>query len=115
MTLTERKCHLRNLWKNYWRGQNASDRPGWPPCHHRIGQGAFVNAVSGARVRRSGKKSHHGGAKNSVLKVKRHQPEALMLYDLLKQNESRTRAVWNTEYPEKELERVAIAFGMSFD
>jgi ppGpp synthetase/RelA/SpoT-type nucleotidyltranferase len=43
------------------------------------------------------------------------QPEALMLYDLLKQNEARTREVWNTEYPEKELERVAIAFGMSFD
>jgi putative GTP pyrophosphokinase len=43
------------------------------------------------------------------------QPEALMLYDLLKQNEAKARQVWNTQYPEKELERVAIAFGMSFD
>lgn len=43
------------------------------------------------------------------------QPESLMIYDLLESDSLSVRRVWNTKYPEKELERVANAFGMSFD
>jgi len=43
------------------------------------------------------------------------QPEALMIYDLLEADPLVVRRAWNERYPEKELERVANAFGMSFD
>jgi putative GTP pyrophosphokinase len=43
------------------------------------------------------------------------QPEALMIYDLLETDQLRLRRVWNERYPEKELERIANAFGISFD
>ena len=43
------------------------------------------------------------------------QPEALMIYDLLESDPLRIRRVWNERYPEKELERIANAFGVSFD
>lgn len=43
------------------------------------------------------------------------QPEALMIYDLLQADPLTTRRVWNERYPEKELERIANAFGISFD
>lgn len=43
------------------------------------------------------------------------QPEALMIYDLLEVDPLRTRRVWNERYPERELERIANAFGISFD
>jgi ppGpp synthetase/RelA/SpoT-type nucleotidyltranferase len=44
------------------------------------------------------------------------QPEALMVYDLLRSKEWATRQAWvDHQYPEKELERLANAFGISFD
>jgi putative GTP pyrophosphokinase len=44
------------------------------------------------------------------------QPEALMLYDLLRSKEWDIRQAWaDHQLPEKELERMANAFGMSFD
>lgn len=43
------------------------------------------------------------------------QPEALLLYDRLQNDPDGTLAVWNSKFPPKELERVAIAFGLSLD
>lgn len=43
------------------------------------------------------------------------QPEALMIYDLLKTEPLSVRESWATSFPEKELERIANAFGISFD
>jgi ppGpp synthetase/RelA/SpoT-type nucleotidyltranferase len=43
------------------------------------------------------------------------QPEALMIYDLLESDQLNLRRVWNEHYPEKELERVANAFGISIE
>lgn len=43
------------------------------------------------------------------------QPEVLMIYDLLVSDQLRVRKVWNEHYPQKELERIANAFGISFD
>jgi ppGpp synthetase/RelA/SpoT-type nucleotidyltranferase len=43
------------------------------------------------------------------------QPEALMIYDLLETKTLETRKTWNEHYPEKELERIANEFGISFD
>ena len=43
------------------------------------------------------------------------QPEVLFLYDLLSSDPDNTRRVWNRNYPEPELERIANAFGISFD
>jgi ppGpp synthetase/RelA/SpoT-type nucleotidyltranferase len=43
------------------------------------------------------------------------QPEVLLLYDLLSSDLDKTRKVWMNSYPEFELERIANAFGISFD
>ncbi|MCU7866022.1 MAG: hypothetical protein KZQ92_18830 [Candidatus Thiodiazotropha sp. (ex Lucinoma borealis)] len=43
------------------------------------------------------------------------QPEALMIYDRLSTDVIGIQKVWNTKYPERELERIANAFGISFD
>jgi ppGpp synthetase/RelA/SpoT-type nucleotidyltranferase len=43
------------------------------------------------------------------------QPEALMIYDLLESDQLELRKAWNERYPDRELERVANAFGISFD
>ncbi len=43
------------------------------------------------------------------------QPEVLFLYDLLASDQDKTRQLWNQKYPERELERIANAFGISFD
>lgn len=43
------------------------------------------------------------------------QPETLMIYDLLHADHLKIRQIWNEHYPEKELERIANAFGISFD
>lgn len=43
------------------------------------------------------------------------QPEVLMIYDLLNSQQYDLRRTWTQHYPERELERLAIAFGMSFD
>ncbi len=44
-----------------------------------------------------------------------YQPEALMIYDCLNTDPVGIRKVWNECYPERELERIANAFGISFD
>lgn len=44
-----------------------------------------------------------------------YQPEALMIYDRLCADSIAIRKVWNAHYPERELERIANAFGISFD
>lgn len=43
------------------------------------------------------------------------QPEALMIYDRLETDANEVRRTWGTKYSDKELERVANAFGISFD
>jgi ppGpp synthetase/RelA/SpoT-type nucleotidyltranferase len=43
------------------------------------------------------------------------QPEVLLLYERLTNDESGMRTAWNQHYPEEELERIANTFGMSFD
>jgi ppGpp synthetase/RelA/SpoT-type nucleotidyltranferase len=43
------------------------------------------------------------------------QPEALMIFDLLKKERLSVRESWVEHYPVKELERVALAFGMTFE
>jgi putative GTP pyrophosphokinase len=42
-----------------------------------------------------------------------YQPEALMIYHLLERKPIATHERWNSELPERELERIATAFGMS--
>jgi len=44
-----------------------------------------------------------------------HQPEALMIYNLLEIDRASTREVWGEHFPERELERLALKFGISFD
>lgn len=43
------------------------------------------------------------------------QPEVLLIYNLLTSARDRTRKVWNENYPDRELERIANAFGVSLD
>jgi putative GTP pyrophosphokinase len=44
-----------------------------------------------------------------------YQPEALMLLERLEVDDLKLRRVWKEQFPEKELERFANAFGISFD
>lgn len=41
------------------------------------------------------------------------QPEVLLVYNLLSSARDKTRKVWNDNYPERELERIANSFGIS--
>lgn len=43
------------------------------------------------------------------------QPEMLLIYNLLDSRRDETREIWNQKYPERELERIANSFGISFD
>jgi ppGpp synthetase/RelA/SpoT-type nucleotidyltranferase len=43
------------------------------------------------------------------------QPEMLLIYNLLDCRRDETREIWNQKYPERELERIANSFGISFD
>jgi hypothetical protein len=43
------------------------------------------------------------------------QPELLMVYDRLLQDQCRLRETWNHALPEAELDRIANVFGFSFD
>ncbi len=43
------------------------------------------------------------------------QPEALMIYDLLETDSHAVRAAWSGVFPDRELERIANTFGISFD
>jgi putative GTP pyrophosphokinase len=42
-----------------------------------------------------------------------YQPESLMIYHLLETKPIATHDLWNSEFPERELERIATAFGIS--
>ncbi len=44
-----------------------------------------------------------------------YQPEALMIYERLEHDQFETRQAWGTRFPERELERLAVTFGISFD
>jgi len=44
-----------------------------------------------------------------------YQPEALMIFERLQNDQFAVREAWNREFPEGELERVANDFGISFD
>ncbi len=44
-----------------------------------------------------------------------YQPEILMIYDRLVDDEFATRKAWNVRFPDQELERIALTFGISFD
>jgi hypothetical protein len=43
------------------------------------------------------------------------QPEVLLIYNVLTSARDKTRKVWNENYPDRELERIANAFGVSLD
>lgn len=43
------------------------------------------------------------------------QPEVLLIYERLKRDRNATRRLWSQSYPERELERIANTFGISFD
>jgi len=43
------------------------------------------------------------------------QPEVLMLYERLEHDQLAVRERWSTMFPGQELERIALAFGISFD
>ena len=43
------------------------------------------------------------------------QPEALMIFDLLKKERLSVRESWVAKYPVRELERIALALGMTFE
>jgi hypothetical protein len=43
------------------------------------------------------------------------QPEVLLVYKLLNSNPDETRQIWNENFPERELERIANTFGLSLD
>ena len=44
-----------------------------------------------------------------------YQPEVLLIYERLEADQVAIRKVWNTRFPERELERIANTFGISFD
>jgi ppGpp synthetase/RelA/SpoT-type nucleotidyltranferase len=44
-----------------------------------------------------------------------YQPEALMIYERLESDQHAIRKLWNTRFPEGELERLANSLGISFD
>lgn len=43
------------------------------------------------------------------------QPEVLLIYSLLDSRRDETREIWSQHFPERELERIANTFGISFD
>jgi ppGpp synthetase/RelA/SpoT-type nucleotidyltranferase len=43
------------------------------------------------------------------------QPEVLMLYERLEHDALAVRERWTSQFPDSELERIALAFGISFD
>jgi ppGpp synthetase/RelA/SpoT-type nucleotidyltranferase len=43
------------------------------------------------------------------------QPEVLLIYKFLDADRDETRQLWNQNYPDRELERIANTFGISFD
>lgn len=60
-------------------------------------------------------KAHELGMENDATPAFLFQPEVLLIYSLLSSARDKTRQVWNQSYPERELERIANSFGISFD
>jgi putative GTP pyrophosphokinase len=55
------------------------------------------------------------GMENDATPAFLFQPEVLLIYNLLTSARDKTRQVWNENYPERELERIANTFGISLD
>ena len=55
------------------------------------------------------------GLENEKITAFLFQPEVLLVYKLLNSNPDETRQVWNENFPERELERIANTFGLSLD
>jgi hypothetical protein len=55
------------------------------------------------------------GVENEATPAFLFQPEVLLVYNLLTSARDKTRQVWNKNYPERELERIANTFGISLD
>jgi putative GTP pyrophosphokinase len=60
-------------------------------------------------------KARELGMENNDTPAFLFQPEVLLVYNLLTSARDKTRQVWNQNYPERELERIANTFGISFD
>jgi putative GTP pyrophosphokinase len=60
-------------------------------------------------------KARELGVENDATPAFLFQPEVLLIYNLLTSARDKTRQVWNENYPERELERIANTFGISFD
>jgi ppGpp synthetase/RelA/SpoT-type nucleotidyltranferase len=60
-------------------------------------------------------KARELGAEDAETPAFLFQPEVLLIYNLLSSARDKTRRVWNENYPERELERIANAFGVSLD
>jgi hypothetical protein len=55
------------------------------------------------------------GVDNDATPAFLFQPEVLLVYNLLTSARDKTRKIWNENYPERELERIANTFGISLD
>jgi hypothetical protein len=55
------------------------------------------------------------GVENDGITSFLFQPEVLLIYKLLEADRDETRQIWNQNYPDRELERIANTFGISFD
>lgn len=60
-------------------------------------------------------KARELGMENNDTPAFLFQPEVLLVYNLLTSARDKTRQVWNQNYPERELERIANTFGISLD
>jgi ppGpp synthetase/RelA/SpoT-type nucleotidyltranferase len=60
-------------------------------------------------------KARELGVENDATPAFLFQPEVLLIYNLLTSSRDKTRQVWNENYPERELERIANTFGISLD
>jgi len=60
-------------------------------------------------------KARELGVENDATPAFLFQPEVLLIYNLLTSARDKTRQVWNENYPDRELERIANTFGISFD
>jgi len=55
------------------------------------------------------------GVENDGITSFLFQPEVLLIYKFLEADRDETRQIWNQNYPDRELERIANTFGISFD
>jgi ppGpp synthetase/RelA/SpoT-type nucleotidyltranferase len=60
-------------------------------------------------------KARELGMDNDATPAFLFQPEVLLIYNLLTSARDKTRKIWNENYPERELERIANTFGISLD